>query len=213
MRQAWTNPRLKVVKSQDVHVLGIDPGFASVGCAILKLTPQGEVPILMEVIRTEKSAAKRNVRASDDNLERAKEIVTHLRRLVTTFDVRIICAETMSFPRNASAAAKMAICWGLLAAVASEHGIPVVQASPQEIKKAVCGRKDASKEDVQTALQARYPLLAESVTKNGGPSILRDVPRSLWEHPYDAAAAVIACRDSEVFLLARRMVSCADSIK
>ena len=197
----------------DFHVLGIDPGFASIGWSVVRLDGQGEALVAVGVIRTEKSAAKRNVRASEDNLERAKEIAAELRALIDQYRVQLICAETMSYPRNSAAAAKMAMCWGVLAALAHQYGVPIAQATPQEVKKAVTGKKDASKEEVQEAVKRLYPVLAEAVTRNGGPYVLRDVPRSLWEHPYDATAAVVACRESEVFLLARRMASCADSTR
>lgn len=193
------------------HVLGIDPGFASVGWAVFRVGASSELPVALGVIRTEKSSAKRNVRASEDNLERAKEIAAELRKLISTYEVKLICAETMSYPRNAAAAAKMAMCWGVLAATALQYDIPITQATPQEVKKAVTGKKDASKEEVQEAVKRLYPPLAENVTKSGGPYILREVPRSLWEHPYDATAAMVACRESEVFLLARRMASCVES--
>jgi crossover junction endodeoxyribonuclease RuvC len=197
----------------DFHVLGIDPGFASIGWSVVRIDATGEHLVDLGVIRTEKSAAKRNVRASEDNLERAKEIAQEIQDLIGKYRIQLVCAETMSYPRNSSAAAKMAMCWGVMAAIAQQHKIPIAQATPQEVKKAVTGRKDASKEEVQEAVRGLFPALQGGEAKHGGPYILRAVPRSLWEHPYDATAAVVACRESEVFLLARRMASCADSTK
>jgi crossover junction endodeoxyribonuclease RuvC len=195
----------------DFHVLGIDPGFASIGWSVVRVDAAGEHLVALGVIRTEKSSAKRNVRASEDNLERAKEIALEIQDLIGKYRIQLVCAETMSYPRNSSAAAKMAMCWGVMAALAQQHKIPIAQATPQEVKKAVTGRKDASKEDVQEAVRGLFPALQGREAKHGGPYILRAVPRSLWEHPYDATAAVVACRESEVFLLARRMASCAGS--
>lgn len=197
----------------DFHVLGIDPGFASIGWSVVRIAATGEHLVDLGVIRTEKSAAKRNVRASEDNLERAKEIALEIQDLIGKYRIQLVCAETMSYPRNSSAAAKMAMCWGVMAAIAQQHKIPIAQATPQEVKKAVTGRKDASKEEVQEAVRGLFQPLQGAEAKHGGPYILRAVPRSLWEHPYDATAAVVACRESEVFLLARRMASCADSTR
>lgn len=190
------------------YILGIDPGFASVGVAVVALgdTPANDCPIKLDVIRTKKADTKRKVRASDDNLGRAKEIAAELQKILTLYPASLICAETMSYPRNAAAAAKMAICWGVLAAIAQQRHIPITQASPQEVKKALCGRKDASKEEVQDALQTMFPAML-----TGKDNLCARIPASVQEHPYDALAAVIACRDSEVFLLARRMASCAVS--
>ena len=165
------------------------------------------------MIHTEKSAKKREVRASDDNLNRARKIHEALRELLTRHKIGVICAETMSFPRNAGAAAKVAMCWGVIASLTQETGIPIVQASPQEIKKVLCGVASASKEDVQAALQERYPgkgsvsqptsfpgacdrPLSDILANNG-------VKKSDLEHPYDALAAIIACLDSEIMRMAR----------
>lgn len=190
---------------KQAYVLGIDPGFASIGYAIVAIGPDADrdCPVKMGLIKTSKSSAKRNVRASEDNLDRAKEIAAELQKLLTLYPATLICAETMSYPRNAAAAAKMAMCWGVLAAIAQQKHLPLTQASPQEVKKAVCGKKDASKTDVQQALGALFPA---QLTGSG--HLCSKVPPSAQEHPYDALAAVIACRDSEVFLLARRMAAC-----
>lgn len=193
----------------DLYVLGLDPGFASVGYAVVRITRDSEQPVKLGIIRTEKSSGKRNVRASDDNLERAKEIAAELQAIVRQYDVKLICAETMSYPRNAAAAAKMAMCWGVLAALAHQHSIPVAQATPQEVKKALCHKKDASKEEVQEAVRRVFTGFFSEEVKPGVPLPLSNIPKSLWEHPCDALATVVACRESEVLLLVRRMAPCA----
>jgi Holliday junction resolvasome RuvABC endonuclease subunit len=159
----------------------------------------------MGLIRTEKANKKAKTRASEDNLVRAKEISAELATLIDRHHISIICAETMSYPRNAAAAAKMAMCWGVIATLADRYNLPVTQASPQEIKKALCGKKDASKEDVQSAIYSLYPVTDSRVTNCIKTDILRGVPPSMREHPFDALAAVVACKESEVLLLARRM--------
>jgi Holliday junction resolvasome RuvABC endonuclease subunit len=191
------------------YVLGIDPGFASIGLAVVALgpNPQDDRPVKMALLRTQKSNAKRKVRASDDNLERAKEIASFLQTMVSRYNIKLICAETMSFPRHASVAAKIAMCWGVVAAISTREKIPVTQASPQEIKKMMCQNKSASKEEVQASLNLlfRHDLVGPNTILEAG------IPASQLEHPYDALAAVVACRESEVVLLLRRMIECAAS--
>lgn len=186
--------------STGVYVFGIDPGFASIGYSIVQLFTDNEEVIEAGVIRTKKSAEKRNVLASDDNVRRAREIYTELAALILDRNWRIaaICAESMSYPRNSSAAAKMAMCWGLLAAISQQHNIPVVQASPQEVKKAVCRSGSASKEEVEAALRTRYQALDAKVSS---------VPASLHEHCFDSIASVVACLNSDVVRMARRMAA------
>lgn len=187
--------------------MGIDPGFASTGFSLLRLgkeSSQDQI-VLMGLIRTQKSSAVRKIRASDDNLARAREIYADLCRLVDQYNVRIICAETMSYPRNASSAAKMSMCWGVIASLSFQKNLPVVQASPQEIKKKLCGLANASKEDIQVSLNKKFKALGVPDSP-----FLRNIPKSAIEHPYDALASVIACQDSDVMLMARRTVVCAE---
>lgn len=185
-----------------IPVLGLDPGFASIGYALVLLDGGGRmIPQRMGVFHTEKSSAKRKVFASDDNVRRACEIYSFVRGLMTEGPhgpVRAVCAETMSFPRSSSVAAKMAMCWGVLAALSQQLDVPILQASPMELKLRVAASKKASKEEVQAALEKTFGaeqlrVLCEGVTK------------TTLEHPYDALGAVVACRESEVLRLARRM--------
>ena len=179
-----------------IRVLGVDPGFASIGYAVFEVYRDSERVVDAGLIATTKSDAKRKVRASEDNLERAKEIFSALDGLAERWGVTAVCAETMSFPRNSAAAAKMAMCWGVLAAIVQKRGLALAQASPQEVKKASCGKKDASKEEVPTSVGSRYPEIQNCV---------KGVAPSRREHPYDAAATVVACLGSEVLLLARKV--------
>lgn len=178
-----------------INVLGIDPGFASVGYAVVCLHPVRETVMKIGVIHTEKSGVKQNVLAADDNLRRAREVFTALN--LQTAWVTALCAESMSFPRNSQAAAKVAMTWGVIAALAEWKGFPIVQASPQAIKKVLCGAKNASKEDVQQALQMRY----------GKVPGMEELSKGDMEHAFDALAAVVCCLDSEVVRMARKMAA------
>jgi crossover junction endodeoxyribonuclease RuvC len=175
-------------------VLGIDPGFASTGVALVELRPDGERVVSLQIVRTAKAAKKQQLMATEDNLDRARKIAEALGRLLEGVDA--VAAEAMSFPRSASVAAKMAMSWGVLAALSHHRRIPVVQASPQRIKKAVTGLTNAGKPEVQAALAARYPETVAMAAR---------LPATAMEHPFDALAAVVAALDSEVFRMARRM--------
>ena len=174
--------------SRLVCVLGVDPGFASLGYAILRLGSQGEALDAAGVIRTSASDKKRKILATDDNARRCREIARELDGLFERWQPAVICAESMSFPRNAATAAKMAMSWGVLIAYSHSRGCPIVQASPQEVKLALTRTKTASKDDVAKAVRARY--------KNAG-KLLTDLPESLHEHANDAVASAVACLESD----------------
>lgn len=176
-------------------VIGIDPGFAALGVAVVRLLPDGEEVLALELIRTEKEKAKRKVLAADDNVRRAREAARELMTLWEQHDVVAIAAESMSFTRHASVSQKMGMTWGVIASLAEVYELPIVQASPQRVKDAVCGSKTASKEDVEAALKARYP---EAAPLFAGPNGQR-------EHVWDALAAVVAALESDVVRMARHL--------
>ncbi len=176
-------------------LLGLDPGFATLGWSICNWD-QGEVfdVVNMSTFTTEKCDKKLKRLATDDNFRRAQEMALCIRGLVTTFRPSVICAESMSFPRNASAAAKVAMTWGILASVSNEFAIPVLQVSPQEVKIAVCDSKSASKEDIQQAIKAMLPSTIK---------LSKHVSAGKLEHTFDSVAVAVACEKSDMLRFAK----------
>ena len=177
-------------------VIGLDPGFANLGYSVVTWHKAMLHVIDAGVLHTKKSNKKAKVLASEDNFDRARELARELRKFYVRYDVVAICAESMSFPRQASVAAKMAMAWGVIADLCEDKGTALVQATPQRIKKALCPhlKKGASKEDVQKAACALYPEAAAKI------NLLK---KGDWEHAADALAAIITCADSEVMRLVR----------
>ncbi len=152
---------------------------------------------------TAKSDKKRAVRAADDNVRRAREIAawfSEMTRETPTFPApALVCAEAMSFPRNASNAAKMAMTWGVLVARLHELRLPLLQASPKEVKVAACGDGSASKLDVQRAMRKRFgPRAFDRACEAGR------FPAGLLEHPVDALATICACLETDLVRMLRR---------
>jgi Holliday junction resolvasome RuvABC endonuclease subunit len=165
----------------------------------MRLLPDSEEVVMLNVIRTKKSAKKQNVLAADDNFRRARAISALLMEVLTKYDPKAIAAEAMSFPRNAGNAAKMAISWGILACLVEERQLPLVQASPQQIKATVCpDQKTATKEDIQNALLDRYG-------PEGFRAFQESTPEGQWEHAFDSVGVVVTCLGSNVMRMARGM--------
>lgn len=185
-----------------MNVLGLDPGFKNLGYVVMGLgMGMGKDGPTQRIIRagvfvTDKSTKKLNVLATEDNLRRAREIGRELSNLIQECTIQLICAESMSFPRNASAAAKVAMTWGAIATLSHVHELAIIQASPQQIKKAVCGKKDASKEEIEDAVLAKFPEM-ELLLEHGL------VPASNRNHAYDALAAILTGMESDIFRAVR----------
>ena len=185
------------VVGEPIYALGLDPGFASFGWAIVRLFPERERVAALGVIETKKSPKKLSVRAADDNSVRTRIIAEALQKLVERYHPKVIAAEAFSQPRNASVSGKLGRAWGAVDTLSVFSGLPVIQASPQAIKKALCGKQNASKDEVQEALRVRYSGQFDSYTER--------TPKGKWEHPFDAVGAVVACLDSEVMRMAKVM--------
>lgn len=184
-----------------LRILGVDPGFAACGVAILEYHPQTQpLPLVTQVavLRTEKSGKKRQILASDDNVERARLLVRLMLPYLDAVDV--IAAESMSFARHASASHKVGITWGVIAALAETKGMAIVQASPQDVKKKISGERTASKGDVQLAVAGSASFTV------GATATLRDMGLGIREHAYDAIASGLAVLDGDVVRAMARAV-------
>lgn len=180
-------------------VLGVDPGLAHMGLALVRIEPDREVVEGLHVIQTTKET-DRKVTVGSDNVRRAQLLGTPLLSIGRRFHIRMIAAEAMSFPENASNAGKMSMSWGVLALFALIHVIPIEQASPQKIKRVLTGDPKASKEDVEFALLRRYGNHIEDLLIG---------PKAFREHAFDALGAVVAKLDSEVIQSARQLMRVA----
>lgn len=172
-------------------VLGVDPGFSSLGWAAVEVVGRNALPKYCGVISTEKDLRK-NTRNSEDNIKRAQGILAQLNSIAELYRPVLLCTETMSWPRNAGVVAKMGIAWGVIASFAYSRMIPVVQASPIDIKRKLTGNGKASKEDMILAVTSMFPELVL-------PS-----QEAKQEHAVDAVGAVIACMDTQEMLYAGR---------
>jgi crossover junction endodeoxyribonuclease RuvC len=174
-----------------MNVLGIDPGFSTLGWAWVEVEEEFITPLACGVIQTEKAKNKVQLRSSEDNIQRAQSIYLHLRSLMRVNSIQLACTETMSWPRNAGVVAKMGIVWGVIAAVCEEEQVPLLQASPVAIKVAMTGAKQATKEVMIAHVKQRWPGLNLPTQK------------ALQEHPVDALGAILACKDSQAWRMMR----------
>jgi crossover junction endodeoxyribonuclease RuvC len=176
-----------------VIVLGIDGGFASMGLAAVHIRGDRETLTQAWVVRTELSSRKLGVRSGDDSCRRARELAAAVELAIQTHSPAAIAIESPSWPRSAGVAAKMGIAFGIVFALAEKHRLPLVMASPQEVKKALCGSKTATKDEIILAVESRFP------------DIVWPKQKTLWEHAADACAVVVACLDSPALQMARRL--------
>lgn len=174
-------------------IVGIDPGLATCGMATCRVV-DGRLNLLaLEVFTSAKSDAKLNVRGASDLMRRVNElaeVMGHWTRYAS-----VICTETMQWPRSAVAASMLGMAWGIIgttARIGRSEPAPICEATPQQIKLAVCGNRQASKQDVQACVAALFPAYSEKCAH---------ITPSKREHCADALGAIWACRDNPTLRL------------
>lgn len=187
---------------QTMIVLGIDPGFANSGYAVVRLHPDREELLALGVFCTKKATAKRHVLQAEDNFERARAISQWLRATMFSWQPQVIAFEAQSHMRNASSAAKVALAYGVLAGCMEGDQIPAVSPTPQAIKKSLTGRSSATKSEVERAVRERFGAEAASTFAE----LEKQIPKTRREHAFDAAAVILASLDSEVVRMGRRIL-------
>lgn len=180
-------------------ILGIDPGFANTGYVVWD--PETGSHVTAGVIVTVKGHA--SSLSVEDNYQRCIQIVYRLKNLIDAWDVKLICFEAMSYTRNASSSAKVAMVHGVLAALATLSDIPTCRVTPQEVRDFVFDRASGQKRNKVEKVEL-HRLKGEQVLD---PVWLGTFPKAAHEHIVDAAFAIEASKNHEMFKTALRFLT------
>jgi crossover junction endodeoxyribonuclease RuvC len=127
----------------DSHVLGVDPGTGSVGLAVVG-RGRGRPAVVW--------AATLSTPASAPPEERLKRIHTVVTELLAEHGPEALAIERLLWGRNAGSAMHVARASGVVMLAAAKAGIPVFEYAPLEVKMAVTGVGNATKEQVRRGL-------------------------------------------------------------
>ncbi|HDO23846.1 MAG TPA: crossover junction endodeoxyribonuclease RuvC [bacterium] len=130
-------------------ILGIDPGFERLGCAILEKSPKGEELIYSTCL------------VSDRKFPYEKRLFflgEKLGKIINKHKPDILAIEKLFFTKNQKTAMKVAEARGMILFLAASQKIPVKQFTPLEIKIALTGYGRAKKEQVKEMVTAILKL-------------------------------------------------------
>ena len=130
-------------------ILGIDPGTATTGFAIVEKTRVGLEALDFGVISTSKRK---------DLPTRLVELVADFRKLVEVHRPDLLAIESLFFFKNQKTAFAVAQARGAIICAAKERGLDIVEPTPLQVKQAVTGYGKASKKQVQKMVQEIYHL-------------------------------------------------------
>lgn len=127
----------------DGVVLGVDPGTASVGLAVVQGRSGRPVIRWAATLRTPAGMP------AGDRLHRIHEGV---RRVIDEHGPSAVAMERLMWGRNTRSAMEVARASGVIVLAATEAGVPVDEYAPLEVKMAVTGVGNAPKDQVRRAL-------------------------------------------------------------
>ena len=138
------------------RVLGVDPGLAATGLAELSREEGSPGVVWADTIHTPAELREAG------RLRRLHETVT---TAIRKHGVGCLAVERVMWGRNVGSAMSVARATGVIMLAADEEGLPVEEYAPLEVKMAVTGVGNATKEQIRLTLERVHgirPVPAES---------------------------------------------------
>lgn len=109
-------------------ILGIDPGTVRVGYGCIN-KDNGLTMIACGVVGDSKK----------DNVNRLLHIGNEIERLIKTHNPDVVSVEKIYFSKNKKTAISVAEARGVILFIARKMGVPILEFSPTDVKRAVAG--------------------------------------------------------------------------
>jgi crossover junction endodeoxyribonuclease RuvC len=132
-----------------MFVLGIDPGLAACGYAVVEKAQSGERAVTAGVVRTD---------AAEPIAERLAELHRDLTAVVREHSPDVMAIEQVFTNRNLMTAISVGRASGVALLVAAQAGLPVYEYTPSAVKAAVAGYGKATKDQIRYIVGSRLRL-------------------------------------------------------
>ncbi len=150
-------------------ILGIDPGLATMGYALIKVLSNGQPAVIdYGCIETKKSQTFP---------ERLLIIYCDLKKIIEKYHPDKVSIESVYFAKNAKTAIKVGEARGVAVLAAAESKKPVFEFTPLQVKQALTGYGQASKQQIQKMVKTILNL--------------KDIPKP--DDAADALAIALCC--------------------
>ena len=139
-------PRLEC--NQTARILGIDPGSRLTGYGIIEMHAGRAIWVGSGCIRIK----------GEDLANRLRILIEGLAEIVDQHQPAVVAVEQVFMHRNADSALKLGQARGAAISVVAGRHLPVHEYTPTQIKKAIVGKGNAAKEQVQHMVKAMLGL-------------------------------------------------------
>jgi len=132
-----------------LKILGIDPGYETVGFGVIELVNSEWEAVDFGVIKTSKDL---------DFPERLLQIYDDLLVLINNFKPDLFAIEELFFVKNITNGLKVSEARGVMILAARQNEIPICEYAPNEVKMCVTGYGQAGKVQIQRTVQVTLNL-------------------------------------------------------
>ncbi|MFA5070282.1 MAG: crossover junction endodeoxyribonuclease RuvC [Patescibacteria group bacterium] len=132
-------------------ILGIDPGLARTGYAILKTDGLKTLNIVYGCLTTETKTPLE---------KRLEKISRELKKIIKKYKPERIGVESLFFGQNTKTALLVSQARGVVCLAAAEEKIPLLEFTPLQVKQTTTGYGKADKGQMQKMLKAIFNLKA-----------------------------------------------------
>ncbi len=131
-------------------ILGIDPGTATTGYALIKKQKNNSFEIVdFGVISTKKTKS---------DSERLLEVQKDLAKIITKYKPEIAGVEKLYFENNAKTAMTVSQARGVVLLTLQQKKVKLLEFTPLQVKSTICGYGKAEKKQVQLMVQKTFNL-------------------------------------------------------
>ncbi len=132
-----------------MRVLGLDPGFAITGFAVIEEMKPRPEPLTFGCIRTASHLPHH---------ERLKIIYDDINTIIEKYQPEVAAIEKLFFNRNVTNALKVGEARGVVILALAQAQIPIFEYTPLQVKQALVGYGRADKKQIQYMVRAEFNL-------------------------------------------------------
>ncbi len=130
-------------------IIWVDPGTTDVGFAVIDLTRNVRTILTYGVIHTTPKISQ---------TKKLVEIMQDMKEILVQYKVTHAAIEKLFFSTNIKTGIDVAQSRWVLIAIIAERGIPILEYTPLQIKKALCGNGKAAKNQIGRSVQLLFKL-------------------------------------------------------
>ncbi|HEY4483666.1 MAG TPA: crossover junction endodeoxyribonuclease RuvC [Candidatus Paceibacterota bacterium] len=121
-------------------ILGIDPGYDRLGIAIIDKQPKLKEKLIYSTCLTSNK--------KDNFPNRLKTLGLDFKKILDSYNIDLVNIESVFIANNKKTAMKIGEVRGMLIFLCASNNIPVIEMTPLEIKMAITGFGNASKDQI-----------------------------------------------------------------